>query len=102
MAVLKYNLTALSEESGELALGLLAKSLNPQNRCDFDQVNEKWRRVRMLHEARLTDPKPSAQSLRSKLRFVGTSFFSFSHLSLYYFFVFVCLFFLNVSSRQPD
>ena len=79
--VLRYNITALSEESGELALGLLTKSLNPQNRGEFESANNQWRRVRLLHEARLLDcSKPSAGSLHRKFRFVGTAFSIYPYL----------------------
>ena len=80
MDVIKYNLTALSEESGELALGLLARSLNTQNRCEVKKVNEQWRRVRLLHEARLLDDqKPSETSFQRKFRYVGMTLFSILH-----------------------
>ena len=87
MDVIKYNLTALSEESGELALGLLARSLNTQNRCEVKNVNEQWRRVRLLHEARLLDDqKPSPNAYQRKFRYVGmTLFLDFSKFSCCYF-----------------
>jgi len=63
--LLNYNITALSEESGlvvsfflltlilgELALGLLARSLPPQSRGDHDACNKQWRRVRLLQESK--------------------------------------------------
>jgi hypothetical protein len=81
--VLRYNLTALSEESGELALSLLARSLNPQTRGDFEAANYQWRRVRLLHEARwMDDQKPAAGSRKKKFRFVGTFIISFSDINL--------------------
>src|SRR6188768_644707 len=81
--ILQYNLTALSEESGnvrsilrtfagELALSLLAKAISPQTRGDLEASNNQWRRVRLLYEARVvTNPKPAAGSLNRKFRFVG-------------------------------
>ena len=84
MDVIKFNLTALSEESGELALGLLARSLNTQTRCEVEKVNEQWRRVRLMHEARLLDDqKPSATSFQRKFRYVGNNSF---FVSLQFFF----------------
>jgi len=62
--------------TGELALSLLAKSQSPQSRGDLEASNEQWRRVRLLHEARmLENPSSAAGSLHRKFRFVGTTFF---------------------------
>jgi hypothetical protein len=57
---------------GELALGLLARSLPPQSRGDHDACNKQWRRVRLLHEAKMLEAQHPAS--KSKFRFVGTLF----------------------------
>jgi hypothetical protein len=70
--VLNFNLTALSEESGELALSMLTRAQSPQTRGDFEQTNKQWRRIRIIHEARLVDgQKHSSAPENRKRRFIG-------------------------------
>ena len=80
--LLRYNLTALSEESGilesvpdhivgELALSLLTRAQTVQTHGDFKASNSQWQRVRLLHQARMLDGQTTSGSMNRKFRFVG-------------------------------
>ena len=76
-ALLSQDHTSFSEESGEIALSVLARSTPPSSRANLEQVQHQWQMVRMNLDFR-TDIQANARPTK-KRRLLGTSF-SFKNL----------------------